>query len=153
METYKIVDTYIIERRYIWFTSYYPFILCLMPKVQLVYVSYQYYRTRTVLEHGSHNPARPARHQARDQNLLRLRVRQRVHGGSVQNLWGAFEENQPRPPLHHLWHQSVVRFHQSGRITVQYCSLINNVGFTLHAAGRSVLPSVPEVNQHVCSVQ
>ena len=35
---------------------------------------------------GSHNSVAAARYQARDKDLLRLRVRQRVHGGSLQNL-------------------------------------------------------------------
>ena len=40
---------------------------------------------------------------------------ERVHGGRLQDLRGAPEEDQPQHPLHYLWHQPALRFHRSGQ--------------------------------------
>ena len=37
-----------------------------------------------------------------------------VHGGRVQDIRGAPEEDQPQHPLHHLRHQPALWFHRSG---------------------------------------
>ena len=63
--------------------------------------------------------------QTRDKNVLRLRVCQRVYGGGVQNLRGASQENKPQPPLHHIRHQSAIRFCGSGTHIV--VAIINNI--------------------------
>lgn len=71
--------------------------------------------------------------QSGNPDLQRLRERQRVHGGRVQDLRGAPEAAQSEHTDHHVRHQPAVRFRGS--------------------VSGSELPRVPKVHQHVRPVQ
>jgi len=83
--------------------------------------------------HVAHHPIGSAGRPSGNPHLLRLRERERVHGGRVQDLRGAPEATQPEHPDHHLRHQPAVRLHR-------------------HPDGHQ-LHGVPEEHQHLCPLQ
>jgi hypothetical protein len=61
------------------------------------------------------------------QHVQRLRKRERVHGGGVQDLRGTPQADQPQHPQHHLRHRPTVRLHRSGkRKSFQKLMIIEN---------------------------
>ena len=90
--------------------------------LQYPFVMFQI-KTRLQFQNVSHNFASATWSETRDENLLWLWIGQRMHGGGLQALWRASEENQSHSAIYYIWHQPVVRFYWSGKYV--YVSLKN----------------------------